>query len=227
MKNFTSKLLMIFPAVLIVALCACTDRMNSSRSEMPVTENPSQEPSKESPGTEKEGPRTEIVTLGAGCFWCIEAVLEQIDGISDVTSGYMGGTIENPTYEQICTGLTGHAEVVEVTFDPEVISFTAVLEYFWKLHDPTTLNRQGNDVGTQYRSAIFYHSEEQRLLAEKALKDKDEKGVFNSPIVTEITKIEKFYPAEKYHQDYYRNNKAAPYCRFVITPKLDKLGLEK
>ena len=169
----------------------------------------------------------ETATLGAGCFWCIEAVLEQIDGISDVTSGYMGGTIENPTYEQICTGLTGHAEVVEVTFDPEVIGFTAVLEYFWKLHDPTTLNRQGNDVGTQYRSAIFYHSEEQRLLAEKARKDKDEKGVFNSPIVTEITKIEKFYPAEKYHQDYYRNNKAAPYCRFVITPKLDKLGLEK
>ena len=227
MKNFTSKLLMIFPAVLIVALCACTDRMDSSRSKMPVTENQAQEPSKESPDAEKEGPGTETITLGAGCFWCIEAVLEQIEGVSDVTSGYMGGTIENPTYEQICTGLTGHAEVVEVTFDPEVIGLTAVLEHFWKLHDPTTLNRQGNDVGTQYRSAIFYHSEEQRLLAEKALKNKDETGVFNSPIVTEITKIEKFYPAEKYHQDYYRNNKAAPYCRFVITPKLDKLGLEK
>jgi len=227
MKNFTSKLLMIFPAVLIVALCACTDRMNSSRSKMPVTENQSQEPSKESTGAEKEGAGAETVTLGAGCFWCIEAVLEQIEGISDVTSGYMGGAIENPTYEQICTGLTGHAEVVEVTFDPAVIGLAAVLDHFWKLHDPTTLNRQGNDVGTQYRSAIFYRSEEQRQVAEKSRKDKDEKGVFHSPIVTEITRVEKFYPAEKYHQDYYRNNKAAPYCRVVITPKLNKLGLEE
>mgnify|MGYP002866654470 CR=1 FL=1 len=227
MKILTSKFLMICPAVLIFALCGCTDRMNSSRSERPVTENQSQELPGEPTSSEKEAPGTEIATLGAGCFWCIEAVLEQIEGISDVTSGYMGGAIKNPTYEQICTGLTGHAEVVEVTFDPSVISFAGVLEHFWKLHDPTTLNRQGNDVGTQYRSAIFYHSDKQRQVAEKSKKDKDEKGVFHSPIVTEISKIEKFYPAEKYHQDYYRNNKAAPYCRFVITPKLDKLGLEK
>ena len=175
----------------------------------------------------EETAKLETVDLGAGCFWCIEAVLERIKGVKAVESGYMGGIIINPTYRQICTGATGHAEIVRVKFDPATLSFPRLLEVFWELHDPTTLNRQGNDVGTQYRSAIFYHSEEQRLLAEKALKDKDEAGVFNSPIVTEITRIEKFYPAEKYHQDYYRNNKAAPYCRFVITPKLDKLGLEK
>ena len=169
----------------------------------------------------------EVVTLGAGCFWCIEAVLEQIEGINEVTSGYMGGTIKNPTYEQICTGLTGHAEVVQVTFDPQVIAFAAVLEHFWKLHDPTTLNRQGYDVGTQYRSAIFYHSPEQLAVAEKSKKEKDEKGVFPGPIVTEISQAETFYVAEDYHQDYYRNNKDARYCRMIINPKLEKLGLEK
>ena len=175
----------------------------------------------------KKEPAVEVVTLGAGCFWCIEAVLEQIEGIKEVTSGYMGGTIKNPTYEQICTGLTGHAEVVQVTFDPQVIEFAAVLEHFWKLHDPTTLNRQGYDVGTQYRSAIFYHSPEQLAVAEKSKKAKDEKGVFPGPIVTEITKAETFYAAEDYHQDYYRNNKDARYCRMIINPKLKKLGLDE
>ena len=175
----------------------------------------------------KKEPAVEVVTLGAGCFWCIEAVLEQIEGINEVTSGYMGGTIKNPTYEQICTGLTGHAEVVQVTFDPQVIAFAAVLEHFWKLHDPTTLNRQGYDVGTQYRSAIFYHSPEQLAVAEKSKKEKDEKGVFPGPIVTEISQAETFYVAEDYHQDYYRNNKDARYCRMIINPKLEKLGLEK
>ena len=227
MKPRTSIFFPLYLAVLSVVLCACTDRMNSSRSEITVTENESQNPPEDKIPPPADVPAVETATLGAGCFWCIEAVLEQIDGISDVASGYMGGTIDNPTYEQSCTGLTGHAEVVQVTFDPKVIDFAGVLEHFWKLHDPTTLNRQGNDFGTQYRSAIFYHSPKQREIAEKIKKEKDERGAFHSPIVTEITEAVKFYRAEKYHQDYYRNNKAAPYCRSVITPKLEKLDLEK
>jgi peptide-methionine (S)-S-oxide reductase len=230
MKIFSATIYLLSLAALAASLTACSDRVNPSLDgkTMKKTELPeSSETETAQPAKVPSGPSREITTLGAGCFWCIEAVLEQIEGISDVTSGYMGGTIENPTYEQICTGLTGHAEVVQVTFDPKIIDFTAVLEHFWTLHDPTTLNRQGNDVGTQYRSAIFYHSREQRQIAEKSVNEKNEKGVFHSPIVTEITEVEKFYPAEKYHQDYYRNNKAAPYCRFVITPKLEKLDLEK
>ena len=219
-------------AVLPFTLGGCSDRVDSN-----VVKKTMSEPEKEPPAKIESGkkpgkapapaPATEVATLGAGCFWCIEAVLEQVKGISDVTSGYMGGAVPNPTYEQICTGLTGHAEVVQVTFDPAVIDFAGVLENFWKLHDPTTLNRQGNDVGTQYRSAIFFHSQKQKEIAEAAIKKKDEAGVFRSPIVTEVSALEKFYEAEKYHQDYYRNNKAVPYCQFVITPKLDKLGLEK
>ena len=213
---------MICPAALIVALCACTDRMDPSRSKMPVTENQSQEPLKEATSSAKEGAGTETVTLGAGCFWCIEAVLEQIEGISDVTSGYMGGTIENPTYEQICTGTTNHAEVVEVTFDPNVISFEKLMDVFWQLHDPTTLNRQGFDVGTQYRSAVFYHNDEQRKIAEASKKKWDASGTWPNPIVTEITAAEIFYPAEIYHQDYFALNGKKSYCRVHIRPKLKK-----
>jgi peptide-methionine (S)-S-oxide reductase len=168
-----------------------------------------------------------VATFGAGCFWCVEAVLEQLAGVLDVTSGYMGGSVENPTYRDVCSGTTGHAEVVQVTFDPDVIGYAKLLEYFWKLHDPTTLNRQGNDVGTQYRSAIFYHGEEQRAAAEESLRAMDASGAFDRPIVTEITEAGSFYPAEGYHQDYYRQNREQPYCRAVIVPKLDKLGLER
>ena len=168
-----------------------------------------------------------VATLAGGCFWCLEAVYDELQGVEDVVSGYTGGAVASPSYQLICTGTTGHAEVIQITFNPAVIDFAGVLEHFWKLHDPTTLNQQGNDVGTQYRSAIFYHSEKQKEIAEAAIKKKDEAGVFHSPIVTEVTAVEKFYEAEKYHQDYYRNNKAVPYCQFVITPKLDKLGLEK
>jgi len=169
----------------------------------------------------------EIATFGAGCFWCGEAVLQRLDGVVEVTSGYMGGAVSNPTYEQVCGGTTGHAEVVQVTFDPKRISYEYLLEYFWKLHDPTTLNRQGNDVGTQYRSAIFYHSEAQREVAEKSKKAADESGSFANPIVTEITKAGTYYKAEGYHQDYYRLNKQQPYCRYVIAPKLEKLGMQE
>ncbi len=168
---------------------------------------------------------TEIATFGAGCFWCVEAVLEQLDGVLDVTSGYMGGQIEDPTYEDVCTGRTGHAEVVQVTFDPSKITFETLLDWFWKLHDPTTKDRQGNDVGTQYRSAIFVHSAAQRAAAEAS--KKTAAASFRAPIVTEITDASRYWPAEKYHQDYYRANKQQGYCRAIITPKLEKLGLEK
>lgn len=168
----------------------------------------------------------EVLTLGAGCFWCIEAAYRQIDGIHSATSGYMGGTVAKPTYEQVCNGTTGHAEVVQVVYDPKKISTEKVLSWFWELHDPTTLNRQGADVGTQYRSAIFYHNEEQKKVAEASKKAAQE--LFKSPIVTEITESSTFYPAENYHQDYYQQNKSKnPYCRAVITPKLKKLKLEE
>jgi peptide-methionine (S)-S-oxide reductase len=170
--------------------------------------------------------KTEIATFGAGCYWCVEAVLEQLDGVLDVSSGFMGGQIEDPTYEHICSGTTGHAEVVRVTYDPQIITYDRLLAYFWRLHDPTTLNRQGNDVGTQYRSAIFVHSPEQRAAAEASLNHASESGDFADPIVTEITDAAKFYEAKVSHQDYYKLNKAQPYCRLVIAPKLDKLGLE-
>lgn len=167
----------------------------------------------------------ETATLGAGCFWCIEAAYPQFEGVYSATSGYMGGAIPNPTYEQICGGDTGHAEVVQVVFDPKKITFEKVLAWFWDLHDPTTLNRQGNDSGTQYRSAIFYHSELQRAIATAS--KAAAQAQFKDPIVTEITAVSEFYPAESYHQNYYNENKSKnPYCRFVIEPKLKKLKLD-
>ena len=165
----------------------------------------------------------EIASFGAGCFWCVEAVFENLEGVQSVVSGYMGGHVENPTYEAVCTGSTGHAEIIQITFDPQVIQYETLLDWLWRSHDPTTLNRQGADRGTQYRSAIFYHNDAQREIAE-ASKASAQK-YFNDPIVTEITAASAFYPAENYHQDYYRLNKAAPYCQMVIRPKLDKLGL--
>jgi peptide-methionine (S)-S-oxide reductase len=174
-----------------------------------------------------EGPREELATFGAGCFWCVEAVLERLKGVIDVSSGYMGGAVENPTYKQVCTGETGHAEVVQVRFDPGTISYDELLDWFWRLHDPTTLNRQGADEGTQYRSAIFYHSEEQKRRAMLSKKAADESGRFVSRIVTEITPASAFYPAEEFHQDYFRLNPRAGYCRMVIAPKLEKLGFDK
>jgi len=168
---------------------------------------------------------TEFITLGAGCFWCTEAVYQQIAGVRAVVSGYMGGHVANPSYEQICGGDTGHAEVTRVVYDPVKAPLEKVLETFWKMHDPTTLNRQGADVGTQYRSVIFYETEEQRDLAEKSKAAAQAK--FSAPIVTEIAKATEFYPAEQYHQDYYRLNKNRnPYCQMVIAPKLEKLGME-
>lgn len=164
----------------------------------------------------------EVATFGNGCFWCTEAIFEKLNGVISAVSGYSGGHKENPTYKEVCTGETGHAEVLQITYDPKIISFEELLEVFWKTHDPTTLNRQGNDVGTQYRSAIFYHNEEQKKLAADYKAKLTKAEIFEDPIVTEITKFDKFYPAENYHQDYYEQNKSQPYCSLVITPKVEK-----
>lgn len=167
----------------------------------------------------------EQISLGAGCFWCVEAVYNRIDGVKSAVSGYTGGHTPNPTYADICTGTSGHAEVVHLVYDPQEVTTEEILAWFWKAHDPTTLNRQGNDVGTQYRSAIYYYTDEQKSIAEASLKNAQKD--FKSPIVTEITEASKFYPAEVYHQDYYRiNGKKNGYCRVVIAPKMKKLGLE-
>jgi peptide-methionine (S)-S-oxide reductase len=174
-------------------------------------------------GQKQPEEKLEIATFGSGCFWCVEAVFEQLKGVKDVESGYSGGQVKNPTYKEVCTGETGHAEVVQIKFDPKQISYQELLDVFWKTHDPTTLNRQGHDEGTQYRSAVFYHSKEQKEVAEFVKKKLDESKVFSDPIVTEITAASKFYPAEIDHQDYYRLNGRAPYCRAVIRPKLDKV----
>lgn len=164
----------------------------------------------------------EIATLGSGCFWCTEAIFQELEGVEKVESGYMGGQMLNPTYKDICTGETGHAEVCQITFNPEIISFSELLEVFWQVHNPTTLNRQGADVGTQYRSVIFYHSDEQKSISENLLKKLDKSEAWDDPIVTEISAAVKFYIAENYHQDYYNLNKSQPYCSFVIKPKQEK-----
>lgn len=165
----------------------------------------------------------EIATLAGGCFWCLEAVFEQLRGVTKVVSGYAGGDVPNPSYQTVCTGTTGHAEVVQVTFDPAVIGYRDLLDVFFTIHDPTTLNQQGGDVGTQYRSAIFYHDDEQRRAAEAAIKELEAAHVWDDPIVTEIVPLATFYPAENYHQEYYRRNANQPYCRAVIAPKVAKL----
>lgn len=164
----------------------------------------------------------EVATLGAGCFWCVEAVFQQLNGVQKVESGYCGGQIKNPSYKEVCSGNTGHAEVVQVIFDPKVITFAEILEVFFETHDPTTLNRQGGDVGTQYRSSIFYHSPEQKETAEIAIQAANESGNWSDPIVTEIVPIAPFYKAEDYHQDYFNLNGENPYCAMVIVPKVDK-----
>ena len=164
----------------------------------------------------------DVATLGGGCFWCIEAVYQHVRGVAAVASGYMGGKQPNPSYEAVCTGVTGHAEVVQVTFDPAVISYWEVLAIFFAVHDPTTLNRQGNDVGTQYRSVIFYHSPEQAVTAKDVIATLTADNLFDSPVVTEVSPAQTFYPAEAYHQEYFIRNPAQPYCAYLIAPKLAK-----
>jgi peptide-methionine (S)-S-oxide reductase len=170
--------------------------------------------------------KLEVATLGAGCFWCVEAIYQRLEGVEKVESGYSGGSVKNPTYEQVCTGRTGHAEVIQVTFNPSKLSYKELLEVFFKTHDPTTLNKQGADVGTQYRSAIFYHSEEQKRMAELVKRETETAKVWDDPIVTEIAPYSVFYKAEEYHQDYYNQNSYQPYCMMVINPKLSKFKKE-
>ncbi len=165
----------------------------------------------------------EVITLGGGCFWCLEAPYQELEGVLNVTSGYMGGKVKDPTYREVTYGRTGHAEVVQITFNPAVISPEKIFEVFWTIHDPTTLNRQGNDVGTQYRSVIFYHNEDQAELARRFIDSLNSSDVYENPIVTEVVPAAEFYPAEDYHQDYYLNNPSQPYCSFIVKPKVDKV----
>ena len=167
--------------------------------------------------------QSEVATLGGGCFWCVEAVYQRVDGIISVKPGYAGGHIDKPTYKQICTGTTGHAEVAKIEFDPTVINYEQILNVFWQAHDPTTLNRQGNDVGTQYRSVIFYHNDDQKTRAERSKINAEDSEYWTNPIVTEITLLNNYSDAEDYHHNYYNDNPNQPYCLFVIKPKLDKL----
>lgn len=169
---------------------------------------------------------TEIATFAGGCFWCFEAVFQRLKGVESVVSGYTGGIMPDPTYNEVCSGLTGHAEAVQVTFDTEDISYEQLLEIFFDLHDPTTLNQQGADMGTQYRSAIFYHDEKQKEMAEAVKRRVDESEIYGDPVVTEITPLTRFYPAEDYHQDFYNQNETYPYCQIIIAPKLRKLFKE-
>ncbi len=192
--------------------------LDADTPQMPDPHPNADSPAAPSPATE------EVATFGGGCFWCTEAVLEQLDGVKAVTAGYMGGEVDDPTYKQVCAGTTGHAEVVQVTFDPAVISYEKLLEWFFRSHDPTTLNRQGYDVGTQYRSAVFFHDEAQHRTAVQLIEQIAPN--WEDPIVTEVTKAVTFWPAEDYHQDYYRGNTSQGYCRAVILPKLKKLGLD-
>jgi peptide-methionine (S)-S-oxide reductase len=164
----------------------------------------------------------QTATLAGGCFWCLEAVYDELKGVHSVESGYAGGHVENPSYREVCTGTTGHAEVIQIQFDPNVVSYRDLLNVFFTIHDPTTLNRQGNDIGPQYRSAIFYHDEEQQKVAEEVIQDLNAKKIWDRPIVTEVTKFDKFHQAENYHQEYFANNPYQPYCQVVVAPKVAK-----
>lgn len=194
-------------ALLLLAGVSCGQRPSDSNKTM---------------ATEKEQSGLQVATFGNGCFWCTEAIFQRLEGVEKVVSGYSGGKVKNPTYKEVCSGLTGHAEVIQITYNPKKISFDELLEVFWKTHDPTTLNRQGADEGTQYRSAVFYHNEEQKKLATDYRKKLDASGAFDNPIVTEITPFTEFYPAEDYHQSYFNLNGTAPYCSYVIQPKIEK-----
>jgi len=198
-----------------VGLLACVQEGN--------TQSKSKKTKKEESNTQINLENMEQATFGAGCFWCVEAVFQRINGVEKIVSGYAGGKNKNPTYKEICTGETGHAEVCQITYDPSKVTFDELLEVFWKTHDPTTLNRQGNDEGTQYRSVVFYHNDTQKQLAEKYKKELNEVKAYDKPIITEISALPEFYVAEDYHQNYYNQNPEQGYCAFVIAPKVEKL----
>jgi peptide-methionine (S)-S-oxide reductase len=207
----TNYLSLLFALLLV----SCSDaQQNKASVQEPQTIDKSK--------TSMSNSHSDTITLGAGCFWCVEAVFQNLEGVEKVVSGYSGGTVKNPSYKEVCMGTTGHAEVCQVTYDPNKVSIPEILEVFWQTHDPTTLNRQGNDIGTQYRSAIFYHTPEQKKIAEEYKAKLDSSGAFDRPIVTEITAYTNFYPAEDYHQNYYNENGSEPYCQFVVRPKVEK-----
>lgn len=206
------------PALFFAVACG---RANTA--EQPKLMESTEQTNLSGPDTRSSSSTIDTVTFGAGCFWCVEAVFQRLEGVLSVKSGYSGGSIKNPTYREVCSGLTGHAEVVQVVYDKTKISFDELLEVFWKTHDPTTPNRQGADVGTQYRSAVFYHNKEQKEIAEAYKKKLNDAQAYPSPIITEITPFSNFYSAEDYHQNYFNANGSEPYCRLVIQPKVDKL----
>jgi peptide-methionine (S)-S-oxide reductase len=209
-----SKFIWLVLGVLIAGGCSPLPTDSPKKDPIPAADPPADPP-------QAKGPQK--ATFGGGCFWCTEAVFQQLKGVRSVVSGYSGGSEKNPTYQQVCSGSTGHAEVIQITFDPKVIPFDELLRAFWQTHDPTTLNRQGPDVGTQYRSVIFYHNKEQKALAQRYKKKLDSSGAFDRPIVTAIEPFSAFYPAEKYHQNFFRNNPEHGYCKAFIPPKLAKL----
>jgi len=198
-----SQITAFFALLIFSALQACAQKQNNRIEDM-------------------ENNDLQLATFGAGCFWCVEAIFQRVDGVQKVVSGYSGGDIKNPSYREVCTGRTGHAEVCQLSYDPTEVSFEELLEIFWSTHDPTTLNRQGNDVGTQYRSVVFYHNEDQKRLAEAYKSELDQADVYKDPIVTEISPYETMYVAEDYHQNYFNENGSQPYCSFVIQPKVEK-----
>jgi len=199
--------LWILPLIMLTTLLACNSGNAVTKNEISMENN---------------NIGLDTATFGSGCFWCTEAIFQRVRGVKSVVSGYSGGARPNPTYDQVSSGASGHAEVIQITYDPSEVTFEALLEIFWKTHDPTTLNRQGADVGTQYRSVVFYHGETQKSAAENIKAELDASGAWNNPIVTEISEFKAFYKAESYHQNYFNNNKNAAYCNFVIVPKLEK-----
>ncbi|MEX0724771.1 MAG: peptide-methionine (S)-S-oxide reductase MsrA [Planctomycetaceae bacterium] len=213
------------PAIDETSAADAANELTDAAADSPSADRNGAQPQEDKPKEDDmttDDTKTALATFGSGCFWCTEAVFKELKGVEKVVSGYTGGEMKNPTYRDVCSGLTGHAEVIQVTYDPEKVTYEELLEVFWKTHDPTTPNRQGNDVGTQYRSAIFYHTDEQKALAEEYMKKLDESDIFSHPIVTQIEPIGEFYPAEKYHQDYFALNPGEPYCRFVTAPKVEK-----
>lgn len=214
--------------VVVFAFLGCSRQMSSSiqvpnSTDSQVVETQGNAQDVNQTAKNRSNVKMEKATFGAGCFWCVEAVFQQLKGVSLVQSAYMGGTVKNPTYTQVCKGTTGHAEVCHLEYDPDVITFDELLEVFWKTHDPTTLNRQGNDFGTQYRSVIFYHNEEQKQKAEEYKKKLNEAKAFSNPVITEISPASTLYVAEDYHQNYFNSNPNQPYCRALIPPKLEKM----
>ncbi|MGE0567019.1 MAG: peptide-methionine (S)-S-oxide reductase MsrA [Bacteroidia bacterium] len=211
-KNTYKIAVTIVSAIFFVSACAQSNKTNEEKSMTDKVEQ-----TNESINNNKQ-----LATFGAGCFWCVEAVFQRLEGVEKVESGYSGGFIKNPAYKEVCQGTTGHAEVCQITYDPSKISFDALLEVFWKTHDPTTMNRQGNDIGTQYRSVIFYHNEDQKKLAEHYKDEINKSGAYPNPIITEISPYKEFYKAEDYHQNYFNLNSGQGYCQYVIQPKVEK-----